>query len=205
MATETKTSDSGLIELLRQNGPMSIAQLMSAMGVTATAVRQRLRRLTHTGQIERITAKTARGRPSHRYSLTEKARRQAGSNFADLTIALWNEVRAIKSEETRGRVLKRIAGTMAGMYGDSIHGANTEERMRDVVGLMAERNVPFAVDHDGQLPVLRADACPYPELAEQDRGICAVEKMVFSELLGEKVHLSECRLDGASCCRFQTN
>src|SRR3954463_14895276 len=162
MATETKTSDAGLVELLRRNGPMSIAQLMSAMDVTATAGRQRLRRLTSTGQVERITVKTARGRPSHRYSLTEKARRQAGSNFADLTIALWNEVRAIKNEETRGTVLKRIAGKMAGLYGDSMQGTNTEERMQDVVGLMAERNVPFAVDRSGQLPVLRADACPYP-------------------------------------------
>jgi predicted ArsR family transcriptional regulator len=54
--------------------------------------------------------------------------------------------------------------------------------------------------------VLTALACPYPELAEQDRGICAVEKLVFSELLGEKVRLTECRLDGASnCCRFETN
>jgi DeoR family suf operon transcriptional repressor len=205
MATETKTSDAGLVELLRRNGPMSIAQLMAAMDVTATAVRQRLNRLTRTGQVERITEKTARGRPSHRYSLTEKARRQAGSNFADLTIALWNEVRAIKNEETRGTVLKRIASTMAGMYGNAAQGENVEQRMQGVVGLMAERNVPFAVDRSGQLPVLRADACPYPELAEQDRGICAVEKMMFSEMLGEKVHLSECRLDGASCCRFQTN
>jgi DeoR family suf operon transcriptional repressor len=178
---------------------------MAAMDVTATAVRQRLNRLTRTGQVERITEKTARGRPSHRYSLTAKARRQAGSNFADLTIALWNEVRAIKNEETRGTVLKRIAGKMAGLYGGSMQGANTEERMQDVVGIMAERNVPFAVDRSGQLPVLRADACPYPELAEQDRGICAVEKMMFSEMLGERLHLSECRLDGASCCRFQTN
>ena len=76
---------------------------------------------------------------------------------------------------------------------------------------MAERNVPFTVERrfspDGAalLPVLTAEACPYPELAEQDRGICAVEKMMFSELLGEKVRLSECRLDGASCCRFETN
>jgi DeoR family transcriptional regulator, suf operon transcriptional repressor len=205
MAVEAKTSDAGLIELLRRNGAMSVAQLIAAMNVTATAVRQRLRRLTKDGSVERITVKTARGRPSHRYSLTAKARQQAGSNFADLTIALWQEVRAIRNEETRGTVLKRLAGKMAGLYGGAMRGSNTGERMQDVVALMAERNVPFAIDRSGQLPVLRADACPYPELAEQDRGICAVEKMMFSEMLGEKVHLSECRLDGASCCRFQTN
>jgi predicted ArsR family transcriptional regulator len=54
--------------------------------------------------------------------------------------------------------------------------------------------------------VLTALACPYPDLAEQDRGICAVEKMMFTEMLGTPVRLTECRLDGAStCCRFQTS
>ena len=47
--------------------------------------------------------------------------------------------------------------------------------------------------------------CPYPELAEKDRGICAVEKMLFAKLLEEPVRLSQCRLDGHSCCQFETN
>ena len=62
--------------------------------------------------------------------------------------------------------------------------------------LMAERNVPFAVEQQRVAAGADGPGCPYPELAEQDRGICAVEKMMFSELLGEKVRLSECRLDG---------
>ncbi len=69
---------------------------------------------------------------------------------------------------------------------------------------MAQRNLAFSVERKGALPVLTAHQCPYPDLAEQDRGICAVEKIVFSELLGEKVRLSDCRLDGANCCRFET-
>lgn len=78
--------------------------------------------------------------------------------------------------------------------------------MESVKQLLADRKVPFAVDTSSQLPVLTALACPYPELAEQDRGICAVEKMMFTEMLGTRVQLTECRLDGAlTCCRFQTN
>src|SRR5262249_12879497 len=88
---------------------------------------------------------------------------------------------------------------------------STQERMHGVTQLMRGRNVPFTVEHTvgannrASLPVLTAQACPYPDLAEQDRGICAVEKMLFSELVGENLRLSECRLDGSSCCRFETN
>jgi predicted ArsR family transcriptional regulator len=151
-------------------------------------------------------AKAPRGRPSHHYSLTEKGLRNTGSNFADLAIALWKEVRQIKDPEIRSGLLQRIARTMAGMYGGAVRGETTEERMAAVERLLCERNVPFTVDRSGQLPVLTALACPYPTLAEQDRGICSVEKILFSELVGEKVRLTECRLDGNSnCCRFETN
>jgi predicted ArsR family transcriptional regulator len=158
------------------------------------------------GLIERALAKAARGRPSHQYSLTEKGLRNTGSNFADLALALWKEVRQIKDPEVRSGLLARIARTMAMMYGGEVRGESTEERMAAVGRLLGERNVPVTVDRSGQLPVLTALACPYPTLAEQDRGICSVEKILFSELVGEKVRLTECRLDGKSnCCRFEVN
>jgi predicted ArsR family transcriptional regulator len=53
--------------------------------------------------------------------------------------------------------------------------------------------------------VLTAVACPYPELAEQDRGVCAMERMMFSEMVGERLKLTDCRLDGDACCRFVAN
>ena len=211
MEIDVVTSDRGLLELLRRQGSLGIGELTAAMQVTATAVRQRLVRLMAGGMVQRETTKNPRGRPSHRYSLTDKGRRQVGSNFADLTVALWQEVRSIKDPEIRGGLLRRIAKTMAGFYQGEMRGRNAEERMQEVSHLMAERDVPFSVERrfsaDGNavLPILTAQACPYPDLAEQDRGICGVERMLFSELLGENVRLSECRLDGASCCRFETN
>ena len=53
------------------------------------------------------------------------------------------------------------------------------------------------------LPLLQARACPYPDLAEQDRSVCSMERMMFSELVGENLRLSNCRLDGHNCCTFE--
>jgi len=53
------------------------------------------------------------------------------------------------------------------------------------------------------LPLLQARACPYPDLAEQDRSVCSMERMMFSELAGEDLRLSHCRLDGHTCCTFE--
>jgi predicted ArsR family transcriptional regulator len=174
------------------------------MEVTATAVRQRLVRLLAQGYIERTIERAGRGRPGHRYSLTEKGRRKTGANFADLAVALWDEIRSIKDVEVRRGLFARLSRRMAEMYADQIEGETIHEKMQAVSALFADKEIPFSVTGEGELPVLTALGCPYPELAEQDRGICAVERMMFSELLGEDVRLTHCRLDGeASCCTFQ--
>jgi predicted ArsR family transcriptional regulator len=194
MSTETTTSDVGLLDILRKSGPASVAQLAAAMGVTATAVRQRLTRLLAQGDIERTTERTSRGRPVHRYGLTEKGRRRAGANFADLATALWDEMRSIRDPEVRRGLLARISSRMATLYAAQIRGSNLDERMQSLAELFRQRQIPFDVEHSGELPLLHARACPYPELAEKDRSVCAMEKNLFSELLGESVRLSNCRL-----------
>jgi predicted ArsR family transcriptional regulator len=120
-------------------------------------------------------------------------------------MALWHELRGIQDPEVRRGLLQRIAGRLALAYTDQVRGATTEEKMEALAEVFSQRNVPFAVNRDEQLPVLTALACPYPVLAEQDRTICAMERLLFSELLGENVHLGQCRLDGASCCTFELN
>ena len=52
-----------------------------------------------------------RGRPSHRYSLTNKGQRhkeRPGNNYADLAGALWTEIRAIQNPDVRRGLLQRI-------------------------------------------------------------------------------------------------
>ncbi len=68
--------------------------------------------------------------------------------------------------------------------------------MESLAALFRERQIPFEVDRSHELPLLRATACPYPDLAEQDRAVCSMERLMFSELLGTNVRLSNCRLDG---------
>lgn len=203
MAAELVSSDVALLDLLRKHGPLSVGQLKAAMQVTATAVRQRLVRLLRLGDIERHAERMSRGRPVHRYGLTEKGRRRAGANFGDLAIALWEEIREIKDPEVRRGLLQRIGRRLATLYATQIRGSSLEERMESLAAMFRERQIPFEVDRTGDLPLLHATACPYPDLAEHDRAVCSMERIMFSELLGENVRLSNCRLDGHNCCTFE--
>lgn len=203
--TTCETSDAQLLELLRRHGAMSVAQVAEATSVTATAVRQRLSRLMSQRLVERQTQRQGRGRPVHRYSLTEKARLQGGANYADLAIALWKEVRAITDPEIRRGLLKRLASALAEHYRPQVRGTMVADRMESLKELYGDRRIPVDVEGTSDLPVLTVVDCPYPDLPEEDAGICALEKLMLSDLLQAPVRLSQCRLDGHPCCQFETS
>ena len=118
-------------------------------------------------------------------------------------MVLWREVRAVREPAVRQGLLSRIGSAMAGMYRDRVSGATPRERLESAAALLRERNISCGVSaDDGDLPVLTSYTCPYPDLAERDRGICAAERLMLQELAAAPVELSACRLDGASCCKF---
>jgi DeoR family transcriptional regulator, suf operon transcriptional repressor len=205
MSIAAPTSDAGLLDLLRIAGPLGVSELADAMEVTPTAVRQRLVRLLSQNAIQREATRHGRGRPKHRYWLTERGLSLTGSNFTDLAVTLWQDIRQSNDPELRRETLRRIAQALAAGYADQIRGNTAEERMHSLGELLSQRRIPVSVEHNDQGAVLTEHACPYPKLAEQDPGICNVERMMFSELLGQNVELTQCRLQGGTECRFQAS
>ncbi len=205
MTTQSETSDKAILDFLRRAGAATVVDLAEEMGVTATAIRQRLQRLMADGLIARRSHRQGRGRPNHHYSLTDKGERLAGSNFADLAIVLWEEVKSVEDPTVRRGLVNRIADRLAELYRGRVSGQSLRQRMESLVGLMDERDIPFEADFTGELPVLSALACPFPELAKLDRSICTMEKIMLSDILGEGLQLHDCRLDGDPCCTFSTS
>lgn len=197
-----RQNDRRLMDSLRRTGSKTIAELIEELGVTATAVRQRLNRLMSEGLVCRETQQKKRGRPSHYYRLTEKGVRRSGTNYADLAIALWQEIRSIDDPDLRFGLVGRIAHRLSRLAGRAEEGSPVE-RMERLSEQLEIRDVPLVVDVSRDKPTLTILACPYPQLAEQDRSVCAMERIMFSDVLGAKVNLTACRLDGANCCTFE--
>ncbi len=204
MSVEAPNSDADLLDLIRIAGPLSVSELADAMEVTATAVRQRLSRLMTQSLISREAIRAGRGRPKHRYSLTDRGLRQTGSNFTDLAITLWREIKAADDQSIGKDLLRRISRALAAGYAAHIQGDTPSERLKSLADLLNQRRIPVTVGTDGTHTTLTAHACPYPNLAEQDKSVCQMEKMMFSELIGNEVELTQCRLDGGDECRFET-
>ena len=203
MTDEIVASDIAIIDLLRKQASMTVSELADALEVTATAVRQRLTRLMAQGHIERTATRAGRGRPSHHYALTTKGRRKAGSNFGDLAVALWEEIVAIPDPSVRRALIQRVSRRLAESYEGQVEGTSVEQRMKQLAKVFRDRRVSFSVEANGAKPRLTALSCPYPDLADSDRNICAMERQLLTKLLGTRLQVKECRMDGDTCCSFE--
>lgn len=202
MKTSIEPGDEQFLQQLHRLGKGSIQSLCRVLGVTATAVRQRLVRLEAQGFVEREVIRTGRGRPHHDYRVTDSGLRQLGDNYSELAILLWREMRSINEPEIRERIVNRLKSSLVQRYGAEIQGDTLEARMRGLQAALERRGFQMEIGCRDNLPILRENNCPYQELAGEDPGICELEKQVFEEILGVELKLACCSRDGHNSCEF---
>ncbi len=208
--------DRQLLRVFRGGRSLGISELIDALGVTATAIRQRLQRLLEAGLIQRRKVIAGRGRPAFDYCLTVQGQRQSGADPTDLTEAMWQEILALADTDLRKGILSGVAKRLGRSYADRITASAADadadlslgEKMRLLSGALAGQQVDTrsGASRGGtaNLPLLNICVCPYPVLrdAAQDRSMCQLETEIFSEALGAPVELSSCVLDGDASCHF---
>ncbi len=202
----TESSDRPILDLIRLRGPLSVAELADAQGVTPTAIRVRLGRLVEAGLVERRAEHGGRGRPRYTYRASDEAQRSLGQNYADLAVVLWEEMmHAVVDPRLRRLLFARVSDRLADVYRSQLRGDEWEGRLVQLGSLLHKRGIPTEVtcDEGGSMPVLKQLSCPYHELAEEDPTICVLERKMFEKVLGRGLRLSHCRLDGHRSCDFE--
>ncbi|MGC8642071.1 MAG: helix-turn-helix transcriptional regulator [Isosphaeraceae bacterium] len=200
------STDQELLDLIRRRGPLTVIEMANQLGVTGTAIRNRLVRLVGTGLVERKSEHLGRGRPRHQYQASVEAHKRLGQNYADLAVALWEEMMSSVADRRLRRLLfSRITNRLAEAYRARVTGEEWEGRLVQLSNVLHDRGVETEVARDdaGMEIILRQLSCPYYELAKADRAICALERKMFEKVLGRGLRLSHCRLDGDRSCDFQ--
>jgi len=202
----SESSDRALLDVLRRGGPLTVVEMAASLGVTATAIRNRLTRLLGAGMVERQAEHQGRGRPKHTYQVSVEAQKRLGQNYTDLALVLWDEMMSTVADRKLRRLLfTRVTDRLAEIYRCQVSGQEWEGRLVQLTNLLHDRGVEAEVTMEagGGIPILRQHSCPYYELAEADRAICALERKMFEKVLGRSLRLSQCRLDGDRFCDFQ--
>jgi predicted ArsR family transcriptional regulator len=198
--------DRELLDLIRRRGPLTVTEMAAHLGVTGTAVRNRLARLLATGMVERKAEHVGRGRPRHRYEASVEAQKRLGQNYADLAVVLWGEMMGtLADRRLRRQLFTRITERLAEIYRSRVSGEGWQGQLEQLTHLLLDRGIEAEVASrgDGIAPVLRLHSCPYYELAQSDRAICALERKMFERVLGRGLRLCQCRLNGDRSCDFE--
>jgi predicted ArsR family transcriptional regulator len=202
----SESSDRALLDLIRRSGPVTVVEMTASLGVTGTAIRNRLARLIAGGLVERRAEHKGRGRPRHTYQVSVEAQKRLGQNYTDLALVLWEELMGtVADRKLRRLMFLRVTDRLAEIYRGQVSGQEWEGRLVQLTNLLHDRGVEAEVARDagGAIPILRQHSCPYYELAQADPAICALERKMFEKVLGRSLRLSQCRLDGDRFCDFQ--
>jgi predicted ArsR family transcriptional regulator len=176
------------------------------LGVTPTAVRNRLSRLVESGLVERRAEQGERGRPRHTYRASVEAQKRLGQNYAELAVVLWDELMgAVEDRKLRRFLFGRITERMANLYRSQLQGDEWQGRLIQLGTILHDRGIEAEVTDagGGAFPILKQHSCPYYALAEVDRAVCAMERKMFEKVVGRGLRLSQCRLDGHRSCDFE--
>lgn len=194
-------NDQNFLEQLHRMCGGTVQEICEAVGVTATAIRQRLGRLEGQGLVVRETVRAGRGRPHHVYRVSDEGLRQLGENYRDLALILWRALHQIEDSSVRAAILSQISDEFVQRYGRFVPAESMQDRMHQLQRELTSHGYDVEIA-DGELPVLRENSCPYQDLASADPSICEMEADVYSRILNADVSLTQCVLDGHSCCEF---
>src|SRR5260370_3140226 len=135
-----------VVELIRRKGRASAETIASDLGVTANAIRQHLTNLERDGFVVSHPERSARGRPSLLFSLTERADSVFPKRYGQLATMVLQEVQEMGGPEALDEIFARVAARHAEAIGREIAGLDFDEKLRRVVawigraGTLAEQS-----------------------------------------------------------------
>jgi predicted ArsR family transcriptional regulator len=203
MAVTRYTSDSPagkILTYLQRSGEGSVKDLEEVLGVSTTAVREHL---THLQARELVATRLVRrgpGRPHLVYFLTPQAQELFPKQYDTLINLLLRELAAQEGPDRLQRILDAVGARLAEEYRDQISGADLAERLAALRSALETRGIPAEIGpSDAGLEVF---ACPYLEVAQEHAGVCAMERRMLEQVLGEQLNLEGSIREGRRSCHF---
>ena len=195
-----------LVQLLHREA-LSVAALADVLELSEVAIRHHLQVLQGDGLVTAETVRRkGRGRPSSRYTLTDKARRLFPDNSSELANELLDYLGDKHGRSELARFLRWRAERHSDRYAAALEGAHTlNERVERLATVLSEdgfaSSAEAVVTPEGATVLqLRQDHCAIQDVAKEHPELCAYEASTFKKLLGAKLSRRQTIAGGATAC-----
>jgi predicted ArsR family transcriptional regulator len=195
-----------ILEALKRDGPLAIAELADRMSMSGEAVRQQLVQLQREGGIEALHERALErrsGRPAARYRLTQGGDHVFPKHYDALTVAVLDAISTELGPEALERILTTLTDARARQWEPRLAGKTLREKveaLRDVY----EGEDPFmdAEEAPGGFRLVEHN-CPFLNVALQRPALCSTTVSLLSRLLGVEVLREEKFQNGDGRCIFR--
>ncbi|GAB4110160.1 MAG: winged helix-turn-helix transcriptional regulator [Roseiflexaceae bacterium] len=185
---------------LQRQDEATVRDLEELLGISTTAVREHLTHLEARGMIGARLVRQGPGRPKLVYSLLPRAQELFPKEYGTLVTLLMRELASSEHPERMQVLLDAVGARLAAEYGVQIGSGSFEDRFKRLRGALEERGIP--VDIDAEQAKLHIYACPYHEVAQEHPAICAMERGMLQQVLGETIRLEGAIREGHRSCHF---
>ena len=201
-----------VLELVAADGPVTAADLASALGLTSAAVRRHLGLLEDDGKIavhEAASATGRRGRPARRYVVTSGGQSELSGGYGEIAAQVLRYLRdAVGPHAVAGFAAQRYDAVVR-RYAPQLTASDPAGRAEQLAELLAADGYAASVRPvSGHRPELAAlptiqlcqGHCPVQHVAEEFGELCEAEARAFSRLLGTHVQRLATIAGGAHAC-----
>ena len=195
-----------LLQIIKRRGSLSVDEAMDALGMARTTVREHLLRLKEKDLLDRTAEREGRGRPSHRYELTRRAKMLFPSRDGELMGTL---LRFLREHGAEG-----LVQTFFEDYWDARTRA-VKDRLAEVAGDDLGRQLEVLrsiLEEEGFMPDVRREKgritirecnCPFPESVKETEAPCRLEREFFERLFDTELERVSYIPEGKSACTYE--
>ena len=194
------------LDIIKREGPQSISEIATAMGVTVEGARFHLLKLEKDGLVVSINESKGRGRPKQIWSLTEKGNSRFPNTHDKLSANLIHLMKEALGDDAVDKVIDRHQESLQERYSAEIdQDNNLEERITRLVELRTSDGymADYIKENDHYLFI--ENHCPICSAASVCQGFCRAEIDTFQKVLGDDVDIK--RVDhivqGARRCSYK--
>jgi predicted ArsR family transcriptional regulator len=177
-----------VLDLLKREGPQTVAQLGAALGLSGVGVRRHLEVLEHVGLVRQSTRPQGRGRPAYVYALTEMGHDLFPRNYHQLVAQLLEAAASELGPEAVERLFDHRQQELAELYARRTRGRSLPE-LATALAAIQDENGYMADCHqtdDGRW-LVREHNCAIARVAGAWPTACSHELALFRELAGPGV------------------
>ena len=191
-----------ILEILKEDGQATVEDLASRLELTPMTIRHHLNVLQAQNLVAATTVRRSQKvvRPLLLYTLTEAADHLFHQRSAELALHLVSEVKDTMGPEETEAIFRRVAERIAQDAPPSSAHQSFEDRLDQVTAYLGELGFLFRWEKNEEGYVLANINCPYRQVTQEHREVCAMDDVLLTKLLGvEPQPLTRLRAGDAAC------